>query len=49
MLLRKHAAKKLKEEQELIAVERRKVIDQRVGQPRKTEGLNQGRLSICHG
>lgn len=48
VLLRKNAAKKLKEEQELIAIERRKVIDQRVGQSRKTEGLNQGELeSLC--
>jgi hypothetical protein len=48
LLLRKKAAEELKKEQELKALERRKVIDQRCGQGRKPDGLGEGELkSLC--
>ena len=42
VLLRKEAAKKLKEETDAAMAERRKVIEKRVGQPKKLEGLSDG-------
>ena len=44
MLLRKKAAEELKKEQERKAAERRKVIDERCGQPKSTGGLSEGKL-----
>ena len=41
LLLRKKAAEELKKEQELKAKERRKVIDQRCGEGKKTDGLGE--------
>jgi hypothetical protein len=46
LLLRKKAAEELKKEQERKAAERRRVIDQRCGKQRPTEGLSKG--SIKH-
>ena len=40
--MRKEAAKKLKEETDAAMAERRKVIEKRVGQPKKLEGLSDG-------
>lgn len=42
LLLRKKAAEELKKEQERKAAERRKIIDQRCGQPKNLEGANEG-------
>jgi len=48
LLLRKKAAEELKKEQELKSAERRKVIGQRCGKDRKTEGMSEGELkSLC--
>ena len=48
VLLRKAAARKIAEETDAKMAERRKVIEQRVGQPRKTEGLSESELrSLC--
>ena len=44
LLLRKKAAEELKKEQERKAAERRKVIDERCGQPKSTGGLSEGKL-----
>ena len=41
--MRKEAAKKLKEETDAAMAERRKVIEKRVGQPKKLEGLSDGK------
>lgn len=41
-MLRKKAAEELKKEQERKAAERRKIIDQRCGQPKNLEGANEG-------
>ena len=46
MLLRKKAAEELKKEQERKAAERRKVIDERCGQPKSTGGLSEGKIYI---
>ena len=46
LLLRKKAAEELKKEQELKAKERRKVIDQRCGQGKSTQGLGEGKLYL---
>ena len=43
LLLRKKAAEELKKEQERKAAERRKIIDQRCGEPKNLEGTNEGR------
>ena len=40
--MRKQAAKQLKEETDAAMAVRRKVIEQRVGQPKKLEGLSEG-------
>ncbi|KAG7168773.1 Troponin I-like 1 [Homarus americanus] len=42
LLLRKKAAEELKKEQERKAAERRKIIDQRCGQPKNLDGANEG-------
>merc|ERR1712001_585525 len=48
LLLRKKAAEELKKEQERKAAERRKIIDQRCGQPKNLEGANEELLkSVC--
>jgi len=48
LLLRKKAAEELKKEQERKASERRKIIDQRCGQPKTLEGANEDSLmQIC--
>ncbi|RXG73194.1 Troponin I [Armadillidium vulgare] len=48
LLLRKKAAEELKKEQERKASERRKIIDQRCGQPKILEGANEETLKqIC--
>jgi len=48
LLLRKKAAEELKKEQERKAAERRKIIDQRCGQPKNLEGANEELLkAIC--
>ncbi|MCL4127192.1 UNVERIFIED_CONTAM: hypothetical protein GTU68_058813 [Idotea baltica] len=48
LLLRKKAAEELKKEQERKAAERRKIIDQRCGQPKSLEGANEERLKqVC--
>jgi len=48
VLLRKQAAKQLKEETDAAMAVRRKVIEQRVGQPKKLEGLSEGELrALC--
>jgi len=48
LLLRKKAAEELKKEQERKAQERRKVIDERCGQPKDLETASEARLiSIC--
>jgi len=48
LLLRKKAAEELKKEQERKAMERRKVIDERCGQPKDVESASEDRLlSIC--
>jgi hypothetical protein len=44
LLLRKKAAEELKKEQERNAAERRKVIDQRCGQPKNLDSCGSGRL-----
>jgi len=44
LLLRKKAAEELKKEQERKAMERRKIIDQRCGQPKNLEGANEAAL-----
>ncbi|KAF2357646.1 Troponin [Trinorchestia longiramus] len=44
LLLRKKAAEELKKEQERKAAERRKIIDQRCGQPKNLEGANEDKL-----
>merc|ERR1711955_98421 len=41
LLLRKKATEELKKEQERKAAERRKVIDQRCGQPKNLEGVSE--------
>ena len=43
VLLRKNAAKIHKEKTDAAMAERRKVIEQRVGQPKKLEGLSDGK------
>ncbi|KAK8378251.1 hypothetical protein O3P69_011043 [Scylla paramamosain] len=48
LLLRKKAAEELKKEQERKAAERRKIIDQRCGQPKNLDGANEDKLrEIC--
>lgn len=48
LLLRKKAAEELKKEQERKAQERRKIIDERCGQPKNLEGANEEALkAIC--
>jgi len=48
LLLRKKAAEELKKEQERKSAERRKIIDQRCGQPKNLEGANEAALrAIC--
>merc|ERR1712002_150920 len=48
LLLRKKAAEELKKEQERKSAERRKIIDQRCGQPKNLEGANEEQLkAIC--
>jgi len=48
LLLRKKAAEELKKEQERKSAERRKIIDQRCGQPKNLEGANDEQLkAIC--
>lgn len=42
LLLRKKAAEELKKEQERKSAERRKIIDQRCGQPKNLDGANEG-------
>ena len=42
LLLRKKAAEELKKEQERKAMERRKVIDERCGQPKDLESASEG-------
>ena len=49
LLLRKKAAEELKKEQERKAAERRKVIDERCGQPKDLESASEGKLVIHHG
>ena len=49
MLLRKKAAEELKKEQERKAAERRKVIDERCGQPKDLESASEGKLAIQQG
>jgi len=44
LLLRKKAAEELKKEQERKSAERRKIIDQRCGQPKNLEGANEAEL-----
>lgn len=44
MLLRKKAAEELKREQEMKAEERRKVINERCGQPQNLDGANEDKL-----
>ncbi|KAK8378243.1 hypothetical protein O3P69_011043 [Scylla paramamosain] len=44
LLLRKKAAEELKKEQERKAAERRKIIDQRCGQPKNLDGANEDDL-----
>lgn len=44
LLLRKKAAEELKKEQERKSAERRKIIDQRCGQPKNLDGANDGDL-----
>jgi len=44
LLLRKKAAEELKKEQERKSAERRKIIDQRCGQPKNLEGANDAKL-----
>ena len=46
LLLRKKAAEELKKEQERKAAERRKVIDERCGQPKDLDSASEGKLSI---
>lgn len=46
LLLRKKAAEELKKEQERKAAERRKIIDQRCGQPKNLEGANEGKRHL---
>jgi hypothetical protein len=43
LLLRKKAAEELKKEQERKAAERRKVIDERCGQPKDLDSASEGR------
>ncbi|XP_023346828.1 troponin I isoform X2 [Eurytemora carolleeae] len=48
LLLRKKAAEELKKEQERKAMERRKVIDERCGQPKDLESASEGeRRGVC--
>jgi len=48
LLLRKKAAEELKKEQERKAQERRKVIDERCGQPKNLDNASEGNLiTIC--
>ncbi|XP_063850281.1 troponin I-like isoform X29 [Scylla paramamosain] len=48
LLLRKKAAEELKKEQERKAAERRKIIDQRCGQPKNLDGANEAELEkLC--
>jgi len=48
LLLRKKAAEELKKEQERKALERRKMIDERCGQPKDVESVSEDRLlTIC--
>jgi len=48
LLLRKKAAEELKKEQERKSAERRKIIDQRCGQPKNLDGANEELLkAIC--
>merc|ERR1712080_514712 len=48
LLLRKKATEELKKEQERKAAERRKVIDQRCGQPKSLEGVSEdGLIKLC--
>merc|ERR1712215_149396 len=46
LLLRKKAAEELKKEQERKAAERRKIIDQRCGQPKNLEGANEDQIKL---
>jgi len=49
LLLRKKAAEELKKEQERKALERRKMIDERCGQPKDVESVSEEELAaICH-
>ena len=45
LLLRKKAAEELKKEQERKSLERRKVIDQRCGQPKNLDSMDTGKRS----
>ena len=45
--MRKNAAKIHKEKTDAAMAERRKVIEQRVGQPKKLEGLSDGKYHYC--
>merc|ERR1712215_523742 len=48
ILLRKKATEELKKEQEMKAAERRKVIDERCGQPKSVEGISEEEIkNIC--
>ena len=46
--MRKNAAKIHKEKTDAAMAERRKVIEQRVGQPKKLEGLSDGKYDIVY-
>jgi hypothetical protein len=46
LLLRKKAAEELKKEQERKAAERKRIIDERCGKPKKLEDANEGKLIV---
>ncbi len=46
LLLRKKAAEELKKEQERKSAERRRVIDQRCGQPKSVDGLGECKFNF---
>jgi len=49
ILLRKKAMEALQKEQEMKAIERRKVIKERVGEPKSKDGMNEGELrALCN-
>ena len=48
LLLRKKAAEELKKEQERKAAERRKVIDERCGQPKDLDSASEGEQNKSH-